>query len=108
MSNIVRIDTGAQLPADPSAPGEYCVTPFVGENKNFFAGIWSAEPHSQDFEDYPMDEVCVVLSGQITLTEANKEPEVFKTGDVFGIKRGTCVNWTQEPNTRKVFVILER
>ncbi len=53
-----------------------------------------------------MDEVCVVLAGKITLTETGKDPEVFTTGDVFGIKRGTPVNWTQEPGTRKIFVIL--
>ena len=107
MSNIVRIDTNAELPADPAAPGECCVTPFFGENQNFFAGIWSADPHSQDFEEYPMDEVCVVLAGKVTLTETGKSPEVFTPGDVFGIKRGTPVNWTQEPGTRKIFVILE-
>lgn len=107
MSNVVRIDTNAQLPPDPGAPGEYCVTPFLGENEKFFAGIWSADPHSQDFDEYPMDEVCVVLAGKITLTEPGKSPEVFKTGDVFGIKRGTSVNWTQDPDTRKIFVILE-
>jgi uncharacterized cupin superfamily protein len=54
-----------------------------------------------------MDEVCVVLAGKITLTEPDKSPEVFTTGDVFGIKRGTPVNWTQDPGTRKIFVILE-
>jgi uncharacterized cupin superfamily protein len=54
-----------------------------------------------------MDEVCVVLAGKITLTETGKSPEVFTTGDVFGIKRGTPVNWNQEPGTRKIFVILE-
>jgi uncharacterized cupin superfamily protein len=54
-----------------------------------------------------MDEVCVVLAGKITLTEPGKSPEVFTTGDVFGIKRGTPVNWNQEPGTRKIFVILE-
>ena len=107
MSNIVRIDTNAELPPDESAPGEYCVTPFVGANEKLIAGIWSADPHSQDFAEYPMDEVCVVLSGKITLTEAGKESEIFSTGDVFGIKKGTCVNWTQEPGTRKIFVILE-
>jgi len=106
-NNIVRIDTNSELPPDPWAPGEYCVTPFIGENEKFFAGIWSADPHSQDFVEYPMDEVCVVLSGRITLTEIGKEPEVFSTGDVFGIKKGTRVNWTQEPGTRKIFVILE-
>jgi len=80
---------------------------FFGENKKFFAGIWSADPHSLDFDEYPMDEVCVVLAGKITLTEPGKSPEVFATGDVFGIKRGTPVNWNQVPGTRKIFVILE-
>ena len=106
MSNIVRIDTHAQLLPDPDAPGEYCVTPFHGDNENFFAGIWSADPHSQDFDSYPMDEVCVVLAGTITLTEPGKTPDIYTTGDVFGIKKGTAVNWTQAPDTRKVFVIL--
>ena len=107
MSNIVRIDTSAELPADPDAPGEYCVTPFFGENEKFFAGIWSADPHSQDFDEYPMDEVCVVLTGKITLTEVGKAPEVFTTGDAFGLKKGTALNWTQDPDTRKILVILE-
>ena len=54
-----------------------------------------------------MDEVCVVLSGKITLTETGKDPQVFTTGDAFGLKKGTRVTWTQEANTRKIFVILE-
>ncbi len=107
MTNIVRIDTAVELPADPSAPGEYCITPFHGDNEKFFAGVWTADPHSQDFDSYPMDEVCVVLSGKITLTETGKDPQVFTTGDAFGLKKGTRVTWTQEANTRKIFVILE-
>lgn len=107
MSNIVRIDTNAELPPDPDSPGEYCVTSFFGDNEKFIAGIWSADPHFQDFAEYPMDEVCVVLAGKIMLTETGKGPEVFTTGDVFGIRRGTSLNWTQAPGTRKIFVILE-
>lgn len=107
MGNIVRIDTNAELPADPNSPGEYCDTPFHGANEKFFAGIWSADPHSLDFDSYPVDEVCVVLTGKITLTEVGKSPEVFIKGDVFGLKKGTALNWTQDPGTRKIFVILE-
>jgi hypothetical protein len=63
MSNIVRIDPTVQLP--PSQPGEYCVTPFRGAENKFYAGVWSADPHSLDFDSYEVDEVCVVLSGKI-------------------------------------------
>lgn len=105
--NIVRIDSSAELPADPAALGEYCLTPFEGDNRNFIAGVWSADPHSQDFESYPVDEVCVVLTGKITLTETGKAPEVFTAGDAFGLRKGTSLNWTQDPDTRKIFVILE-
>ena len=107
MSNIVRIDTNAELPADPDSPGEYCVTPFHGDDEKFYAGIWSADPSSVDFDSYPVDEVCVVLTGKITLTEPGKSPEVFTTGDAFGLKKGTALNWNQDPDTRKIFVILE-
>jgi len=107
MTNIVRINTTDELPADPTAPGEYCITSFHGENERFFAGVWSADPHSQHFDSYPMDEVCVVLSGKITLCEPGKDPEIFTTGDAFGLKKGTAVTWTQDPDTRKIFVILE-
>ena len=107
MSNIVRIDPRASLPADPNAPGEYCVTPFHGDDASFVAGVWSADPHSQHFVSYPVDEVCVVLTGSITLTEADAQPQVFRTGDAFGLRKGTNVTWTQEPDTRKIFVILE-
>jgi uncharacterized cupin superfamily protein len=105
MDNIVRIDPTVELP--PSEPGEYCVTPFRGAENKFYAGIWSADPHSLDFESYEVDEVCVVLSGKITLTEVGHKPQVFVAGDAFGLKKGTALNWTQEAGTRKIFVILD-
>ncbi len=107
MSNIVRIDSTVELPSDPNAPGEYCVTPFSGTDTNLIAGVWSADPHTQHFDAYPVDEVCVVLTGSITLTELNAEPQIFSAGDAFGLRKGTNLTWTQAPETRKIFVILE-
>ena len=107
MANIVRIESNAHLPVDPSSLGEYCVTPFHADDEKFIAGVWSADLTSVDFDYYPVDEVCIVLTGKITLTEVGKAPEVFTSGDAFGLKKGTALNWDQEPDTRKIFVILE-
>lgn len=40
------------------------------------------------FSATPFDELCVVLSGSVTMTPENGAPRTFRTGDVYVIPKG--------------------
>jgi uncharacterized cupin superfamily protein len=106
MSGIFPIDPQAALQPDPAHPGEFYVNNFVGDDPGLFAGVWSADSQETVIESYPVDEVCVVLAGTITLTTADGVSE-FKPGDAFAIRKGTALTWANTPDVRKIYVILD-
>jgi len=108
MSGIFPIDPQADLAPDPAHPGEYYLNNFVGEDAGLFAGVWSADAQETVIESYPVDEVCVVLAGTITLTAADGQVSEFKAGDAFAIRMGTALTWANSPDVRKIYVILDR
>lgn len=108
MDGIAKIDPHAELQPDPANPGEFYVNNFTGSHPGLFAGVWSAEAQETPIESYPVDEVCVVLAGTITLTAADGQVSVFKPGDSFAIRKGTKLTWANSPDVRKIYVILDQ
>ena len=106
MPDVVRLDPTTHLDPDPDHPGHRFATQFTGTDTAFTAGIWSADDGAIDIAAHPVDEVCVVLAGSITVTTA-AGVEVFGPGDAFAIRRGATMRWHQSDGTRKVFVTLE-
>lgn len=106
MSGIFPIDPHAELQPDPAHPGESYVNHFVGDHPGLFAGVWSAEAQETAIESYPVDEICLVLAGTITLTTAEGVSE-FKPGQAFAIRKGTALTWSNSPDVRKIYVILD-
>ena len=106
MSGIVRIDPQATLQPDPANPGEYYVNNFTGDDPCLFAGVWSADSQETKIDSYPVDEVCVVLAGTITLTTAGGTSE-FRAGDAFAIRKGTPLTWANSSDVRKIYVTLD-
>jgi uncharacterized protein len=106
MSGIFPIDPHARLQPDPAHAGESYVNHFVGDDPGLFAGVWSAEAQETVIESYPVDEVCVVLEGTITLTTTDGINE-FKAGEAFAIRKGTALTWSNSPDVRKIYVILD-
>jgi uncharacterized cupin superfamily protein len=106
MSDVVRIDPHSVLTADPDHPGQSLAVPFRGFDPRLTAGIWAADEGELDIESYPVDEVCVVLTGTITVTTVEGVQE-FDAGSAFGIRRGAALRWRQSDGTRKVFVTLD-
>lgn len=107
MSGIFPIDPQAALAPDPANPGEYYVNTFTGAHPGLFAGVWSADEQETVIESYPVDEVCVVLAGAITLTTPDGEVSRFKAGDSFAIRKGTALTWANSSDVRKIYVVLE-
>lgn len=108
MSGIFRIDPQADLQPDPAHPGECYANNFVGDHPGLFAGVWSADAQETVIESYPVDEVCVVLAGTITLTAADGSVFQFRAGDAFAIRKGTALTWANSPDVRKIYAILDQ
>lgn len=108
MSGIVRIDQAAILAPDPKNPGEYYLNSFIGHDRGLFAGVWSADAQETPIDSYPVDEICIVLSGTITLTGADGQVSEFAAGDAFAIRKGTPLTWANTAGARKIYVILDR
>jgi uncharacterized protein len=107
MSGIFSIDPQAALEPDPANPGEYYVNNFTGSHAGLNAGVWSADEQETVIDSYPVDEVCMVLAGTITLTAADGQVSVFKAGDSFAIRKGTALTWANSPDVRKIYVVLD-
>jgi len=108
MTGIFRIDPHATLPPDPEHPGEYYLNSFTGDDPGLFAGVWSADPQETRIDSYPVDEICVVLAGTITLTTRDGEISEFMAGDAFAIRKGTALTWANSPDARKIYVIVDQ
>jgi uncharacterized cupin superfamily protein len=108
MTGIFRIDPHADLQPDPQHPGESYVNNFVGNDPGLFAGVWSADAQETKIESYPVDEVCVVLAGTITLTAADGTVSEFRAGDAFAIRKGTPLTWANSTGVRNIYVTFEQ
>jgi uncharacterized cupin superfamily protein len=107
MSDVVRIDPHAELEPDPEHEGHRFNEQFRGADPALSVGIWSAEEGSTHIDSYPVDEVCFVLDGTITVTSSDGTVNRFERGDAFAMRRGASLLWQQSEGARKVFVILE-
>lgn len=108
MTGVFKIDPQAALAPDPAHPGEYYVNNFTGAHPGLFAGVWSADSQETVIDSYPVDEVCIVLAGTITLTTTDGTVSEFTAGDAFAIRKGTALTWANSPDVRKIYVILEQ
>lgn len=105
-AGLVRLDPDAALVPDPDRPGELVSLQYVGDDDQLVAGTWSAGAGSVHIDAYPVDEICVVIEGSITVDTSTSGSETFRPGDAFAIRRGTPLTWSQTEGTRKIYVIL--
>lgn len=106
LAEFVRLYPDAALAPDPDRPGEQVSLQYVGDDDRLVAGTWSAGAGSVHIEAYPVDEICVVIEGSITVETGTNGSETFHPGDAFAIRRGTALTWSQTEGTRKIYVIL--
>ncbi|WP_461475394.1 cupin domain-containing protein [Microbacterium sp. HJ5] len=101
---VVQIDPHAALQAVPDDAGERADVHFVGANPGFTVGLWEAGPLSEAMAPYPSDEVCVVIEGEIRITEVDGTRHVFGRGDVFALRCGAELAWSNSEGARKIFI----
>ncbi|MBM0123632.1 cupin domain-containing protein [Pimelobacter simplex] len=79
---------------------------FGADESRPFGGAWEGRPGSLRLDEYPYDEVCVMLTGVVALVDSTGERREFRAGEAFFVPKGFSGRWeTVEPAT-KVFVAL--
>ncbi len=104
--------TGMQ-PSDLTPPEAFTGDDHTELNHTFFAttdesilsGVWECAPCKEEIDSYPVHEMMTVISGSVTLTDADGRSETFTSGDVFFIAKGTKCTWHITETLRKFYMI---
>jgi uncharacterized protein len=85
---------------DPSGPGAGLVDLAMVDGME--VGVWD---HTEGTSTHvELDEVFVVISGSVTVTEDGREPISFGPGDVGILRDGARTTWTVHEPLRKVWI----
>jgi uncharacterized cupin superfamily protein len=82
------------LEGDPSESAHVFLTNAQG---NVTAGVWR----------YGVDELCTILSGSVTLTDADGNAETFGPGDTFITPQDFSGTWHITETLKKFWMIVE-
>lgn len=70
------------------------------------SGVWTCEPGGWDEADYPVDEVFVVMSGRLRLTEADGSSRELARGDMCFMAKGWVGRWDVLEHLQKIYFIV--
>jgi uncharacterized cupin superfamily protein len=77
------------------------------DDESILCGVWESAPCKEEIESYPAHEMMTVLSGSVTLTDAQGHSETFTSGDTFFVPKGTKLTWHITETLRKFYLIAE-
>ncbi|MGI9350667.1 MAG: cupin domain-containing protein [Rhizobiaceae bacterium] len=76
---------------------------FANNTGTMRVGIWESDPFESDLEPFPCHEFVQMLSGTVTITDANGKSYEFIGGDCFFIPEGTICSWKCDTPVRKYY-----
>ena len=88
------------------APTQSFNTQFSNYTGNFHAGVWVSGPGAWRVH-YTEDEFCLILEGEVELTDAGGSTCRYGVGDAFVIPQGFSGIWRSIGNVRKYYAIYE-
>ncbi len=93
----IRLDP---IGGDPSGPSAGLVE--LAHVDDMEVGVWDHTVGTSVHTEF--DEVFVVISGSVTVTEAGRDPISFGPGDVGILREGARTKWTVHEHLRKVWI----
>jgi uncharacterized cupin superfamily protein len=78
---------------------------FATDDESVLSGVWECAPCREEIESYPANEMMTVISGLVTLTDADGRSQTFRAGDSFFIPKGTKCVWEITETLRKFYLI---
>ncbi len=70
------------------------------------AGLWESEAGIVRFDPYPIDELCIVVAGRVTLRADGGGEETFGPSDLFIVRQSFRGLWIMPEAFRKFYVEL--
>lgn len=77
---------------------------YATSDNSLSTGVWECAPCREVNESYPVHEMVSVISGSVTLTDADGNAETFTAGDFFFIPKGAYCIWENTETMRKFFM----
>lgn len=78
---------------------------YVSADESVLSGVWECAPNREEIEAYPANEMMTILSGSVTMTDADGTSQTFTAGDTFFIPKGTKCVWEITETLRKFYMI---
>ncbi|HEY8566933.1 MAG TPA: cupin domain-containing protein [Beijerinckiaceae bacterium] len=99
----------ASIRLDPSAcPVPEAMTaatkPYADPTGAFSAGVWRSKPNRIEVR-YTKDEFCLLLEGEVHLTDAAGRTEIYRPGDAFVVPAGFVGTWDMPVPVTKYYVL---
>ena len=80
---------------------------FAAAKSGLHIGVWEGGPGLLRLTNYPHDEYCVMISGEVVVTDAAGHEETFRRGDSFVIPQGFSGTWNMKTKMRKQYAMLQ-
>lgn len=90
-------------PKIAGAPEERGQVQYLSADGQFASGIWEGDAGRYEIASYPVDEMCVLLSGRLIVSAAGGEERTIGPGEAFVIPQGFTGSWILLEPCRKLF-----
>jgi len=96
------------LPSDCPAPPQDKLTaasaPYRDPTGGLVAGVWRSKANRLEV-DYKRDEFCLILEGEVHLTDSAGHTEIYRVGDAFIVPAGFVGVWDMPVACAKYYVL---
>lgn len=98
------VDRANLLEGDPTESGHNFFTNTQG---NVTAGVWECTPCRERIGHYGVDELCLILSGSVTVTHDDGNTQTFGPGNAFVMPKDFKGTWHITETLKKYWMIVE-
>jgi uncharacterized cupin superfamily protein len=102
-SSIVRINP-ATCPEPGAGKTAAATTDFTDASGRLTCGTWRSQP-GRIAVNYRRNEFCLLLEGEVHLTDSTGHTEVFRAGDAFVVPAGFVGEWAMPTPVLKHYVL---
>jgi len=78
---------------------------FQTSDESILTGVWESAPCKEEIESYAVHEMMSIISGSVTLTNADGHAETFTAGDTVFLAKGTKCTWHITETLKKFYMI---
>ena len=77
---------------------------YDAEDGSVASGVWECPPCKVEIPSYPVNEMMTIISGAVTITNADGVEETFGPGEVVFVSKGSKMTWHITERLRKYYM----